>query len=282
MVDNHYSDHRHQMKHNMDHELKVENRREREQGFLMLSDYKLQTRVINCDVHKGRLEHVSRFWHQEHIPFLRKSCVYGKNFNRKNLVNLAKEGTLAHQSPMNIIELSIFMSHYACWKDFLLTDADLLMVAEDDAEPRSRFKHHLSQILTAITEENKPWNGLFLYYGNYLAYETEPVEIVSKRPFLQLETVVSSGIPTASAYILTRSFVEFIVKVSMPMRVPVDVVLGENFNAMGKITYTLNHTGSWNGKHGRRSPLVKVPGWTYDQSTRSIQLPPISEVMKKK
>lgn len=248
-------------------------------GMSMVSNYKVQTRVINCDVHKARLKQIMKSLNLEHVSVKRKPCVYGKDFTKANLEDLAREGTIHRDSAMNVIEMSIYLSHYACWHQFLETDADLLLVFEDDVTVLPDFNKHLGLCLQAITESHEPWNVFYLYHGDYLKYVTEPVAQVSEQPNIVLEQLVKPGIPTMSAYLMTRPFVEYLAKTAIPMKVPVDVFLMNNQNAMGKEAFTLNHTGHWDAKKGRSSPLVAVPGWTFGQSTRSDPFPPLRTIL---
>jgi GR25 family glycosyltransferase involved in LPS biosynthesis len=257
----------------------MRHRKHHAEGMNTMANYKIQTRLINCDSHKDRLAHAMRAINEQKVPVKRKPCVYGKNFTKANLEDLAQEGTIHRDSPMNVIEMSIFLSHYGCWHQFLDTDADLLMILEDDATVQRRFNEHLDACLQAITEYHEPWNIFYLYHGDYLAYQTELIQQVTEHPDIELRQILKPGIPTTSAYVVTRQFAEYLVKTALPMTVPVDVFLSQNQNAMGKEAFTLNHTGHWDDKKGRRSPLVAVPGWSNEQSTRSDPFPPLQVIL---
>lgn len=251
-----------------------------EEGMILLSNYKLQSRVINCTHRTRDFNRILNQAMSEGLPVKKKRCVHGVNLSRSNLRDLVKEGSLHSASHMNVVEISNYLSHYSCWHDFLSTDADLLMVLEDDVTLLPDFTPHLESCLQAITDNHEPWNILYLYHSDYLPYQTEKIADLALRPPVELQKIIKVGVPATSAYIITRNFADYLVRTALPVKVPVTVLFMKNQNANGDEAFTLNHRGHWSSVKGRSSPLVMVPGWQEQVTGKSSPLPPINAILE--
>ena len=247
----------------------------------------IQIRVITCNDQSKRMKHFNHLWHEANKKSSSRynvlQCVNGKKFKKKDLVHLVESKQLDPHTDMDIIEVAIYMSHLKCWEEFLKTDYKYLIVMEDDVEIRPYFEQGLKRVLKALdTLKRSEWNGvLYLFHGNYISYKQEPFRTVQNRkPKITFNRIIPKStktmlpIPTGSAYLLTRDMAKKWVKDFYPMSKPVDVIMANYY----KKALTLNMKGDHFGPHGRSSPLIYLPQYTDDQSSRS-EVPYVDEML---
>ena len=122
--------------------------------------------IINCDIHKNRLDKFKKYAKKAHLKFCRESCVNGKKFDNKMLYKMyTHKPQIVKKADITPIEVSIVMSHINAWMKILDSGEDYGMVIEDDAEIENQARKVVSdelndQICQSILSQNR--DGHFL------------------------------------------------------------------------------------------------------------------------
>ena len=117
---------------------------------------KIVTYLINLDGSNQRLANATAQLEQQHWPFTRFPAYDGRG---KALSEFRHYDDTAAQhilgrSLMNS-ELGCYTSHYGCVEQFLQTDADYLLVLEDDIQVLPDFKQKLDALLTYLQQHRE-------------------------------------------------------------------------------------------------------------------------------
>ena len=184
---------------------------------------KILWRVINCTVHKKRLETFRTKAEKAGIPHVsRVSCINGKKFTDNKFCQMINDGLLKYNADLTPTEVAICLSHAKCWKQLIDSSADYMVVFEDDCRPYVSFMKKFNQIMEAELD----FDILWLYNGNWAKTKNgyKKVADVGKIPiFRETKPYCAS----ASAYILSRKWAEVLYKKMFPIFVPVDNFMGE-------------------------------------------------------
>lgn len=109
---------------------------------------KVVTYLINLDGSHERLDRATKQLADVHWPFERFSAVDGRGKDLTEFANYDNQGAndVLGRRLMNS-ELGCYLSHYGCVEKFLTTDADYLVVLEDDMKINQDFKAKLGAVL---------------------------------------------------------------------------------------------------------------------------------------
>ena len=109
---------------------------------------KVITYLINLDGSDQRLEQATTQLNAVNWPFERFSAVDGRGKALTEFANYDDQGAqqILGRSLMNS-ELGCYLSHYGCAEKFLTTDADYLVVLEDDLKINNNFKIKIDSII---------------------------------------------------------------------------------------------------------------------------------------
>lgn len=109
---------------------------------------KVVTYLINLEGSDERLARATAQLEAVHWPFERFAAYDGRGKSLSDFedYNDVEANRILGRSLMNS-ELGCYLSHYGCAEQFLKTDADYLIVLEDDMKITSDFKNAVDQIL---------------------------------------------------------------------------------------------------------------------------------------
>lgn len=109
---------------------------------------KVETYLINLDGSDERLKSASEQLHAQNFPFTRFSAHDGRGKALSDFANYddKKANAIMGRSLLNS-ELGCYLSHLGCVKKFLKTDADYLIVLEDDLKMSVDFQKTIQGIL---------------------------------------------------------------------------------------------------------------------------------------
>jgi glycosyl transferase family 25 len=117
---------------------------------------KVETYLINLDGSDQRLASATAQLQQQGWPFTRFSAYdgRGKALSEFKQYNDAEAQRILGRSLMNS-ELGCYLSHYGCAEKFLESDADYLVVLEDDIQVLPNFKHKLESLLNYLDQHKE-------------------------------------------------------------------------------------------------------------------------------
>ena len=114
------------------------------------------TYLINLDGSAERLARATEQLNKVNWPFERYAAYdgRGKDLSHFDQYDDAKARQFLGRSLLNA-ELGCYLSHYGCVKKFLETDADYLVVLEDDMKIADNFKTELEQVLSYLDQHRE-------------------------------------------------------------------------------------------------------------------------------
>lgn len=121
---------------------------------------KIQTYLINLDGSDDRLTTASQQLDLQGIKFTRFSAVDARNKSLDQFENYndIKANKVMGRSLLNG-EIGCYLSHLGCVEKFLTTDADYLIVLEDDMQLESDFVEAIQKILKYLDSDyTNKWN----------------------------------------------------------------------------------------------------------------------------
>lgn len=191
---------------------------------------KILWRVINCAVHKERLKKFREKAKKANLPHVtRVSCINGKKFTDNKFCKMIRNGTLKYDANLTPTEVAICLSHAKCWKQLIDSNAEYMVIFEDDCRPYVSFMEKFNKIMDA----NLDFDILWLYNGNWARTKThyKKVANVGDIPiFRETKPYCASG----SAYVLTKKWAKVLYKKMFPIVDPVDNFMGETRLKSGK------------------------------------------------
>lgn len=213
-------------------------------------------RVINCKIHEKRLKNFREKVEKANIPHVtRVSCINGKKFSNKKFCNMIGDGILNPNADLTPTEVAICLSHAKCWKQLLKSNAEYMVVFEDDCRPYKSFMEKFDSVMDA----NLDFDILWLYNGNWkmTKHAYTKVATVDKIPIYRENLTY---IASCSCYVITRKWAQYLYDKMFPIMYPVD-----DFMGMVKIKsakhYTVNNTKRKDGTYDcfTKSPFMYVP-----------------------
>jgi len=117
---------------------------------------KVVTYLINLDGSDQRLANATAQLQHEGWSFTRFAAYDGRGKALSEFTNYndAEAQKILGRSLINS-ELGCYLSHYGCAEKFLETDADYLVVLEDDIQVLPNFKHNLDSLLNYLDQHKE-------------------------------------------------------------------------------------------------------------------------------
>lgn len=117
---------------------------------------KVVTYLINLDGSDQRLANATAQLQHEGWPFTRFAAYDGRGKALSEFTNYddAEAQKILARSLINS-ELGCYLSHYGCAEKFLETDADYLVVLEDDIQVLPNFKQNLESLLNYLDQHKE-------------------------------------------------------------------------------------------------------------------------------
>jgi GR25 family glycosyltransferase involved in LPS biosynthesis len=188
-----------------------------------------ETYVINCGVHSKRMSVFKKYADKAGLEIEREECVNGKAYTNQLIVKMIKDGIVGKNAELSPIEVAICLSHYNCWVRFLQTGCSpYCLILEDDAQVKPNFVDKVTNILEGLESRDKHFGVLILHPGNWMRTKSLQKRVGTIDGMVVNQETVPHN-PSGTAYILTRPFAEYLVKNMFPIRLPVDIYIGDNF-----------------------------------------------------
>lgn len=180
---------------------------------------KVVTYLINLDGSDQRLASATAQLQQQDWPFIRFSAYdgRGKALSEFKQYGDAEAQRILGRSLINS-ELGCYLSHYGCVEKFLETDADYLVVLEDDIHVLPNFKSNLQSLLD--------------YLDQHKALDWYVVNLAAKKKKLAKDIVQMEHYNLWHAYyfpirgvglVWSRKGAEEFVRLGKEIHVPVDI-----------------------------------------------------------
>jgi len=121
---------------------------------------KILTYLINLDGSNQRLENATRLLDEQGVEFQRIAAFDGREKSLFELedYNNEKAQQFMGRELLNA-EVGCYLSHVKCVQEFLQTDADYLIVLEDDMKVVAGFKHKINSMLKFLSAHSDvKWN----------------------------------------------------------------------------------------------------------------------------
>ena len=138
---------------------------------------------------------------------------------------------------INIIEVSINLSHINAWLKILNSNYEYGMIFEDDITFKPNFKKHINLMLNELQENNKNFDILYLWNGNWMNTKSalKPVHKINKDLVIKREMKPFNA--GNVSYIISKKAIKLLLKNILPIGNPVDLFMGKFYKQL-KI-YTL-------------------------------------------
>ena len=121
---------------------------------LQIYNNKIPVYVINCDIHKKRINKFRKYANKAKLSICRELCVNGRNFDKKIICSMIKNNLVAKKADLTSIEIAIFYSHINALQRFVNSRKKYGLILEDDAQVNVNFKNMLKQTLKALKSYN--------------------------------------------------------------------------------------------------------------------------------
>ena len=148
-------------------------------------DIKMPVYVINCAMHKERMEKFTRFALAANVKACRVPCVLGKKFSHSLICKMMEKGVLDPDADMTKVEVSINMSHYNCWQKLVNSCCQYALILEDDVELKPDFVEKINSVFDALIRKNEHFSILQLWDGHW-DEEPGPKRDSSRVPFMNV------------------------------------------------------------------------------------------------
>lgn len=191
---------------------------------------KTLTYLINLDGSDARLESATKQLEQINWPFERISAYDGRGKDLTDFVDYDDKQARKNlgRSLLNA-EIGCYLSHYQCAQKFLKTDADILVVLEDDLKMSDNFE-------TIV-------NGVLEYLHNHSELDWYLINIAAKKKKLATDITTINNHSLWHAYyfpirglglIWSRKGAEAFVRKGKPISMPVDIFFQRWLSQNGK------------------------------------------------
>lgn len=191
---------------------------------------KVVTYLINLDGSEQRLANATMQLYQQDWPFIRFSAYDGRGKALSEFHNYddAAAQRILGRSLLNS-ELGCYLSHYGCVEKFLQTDADYLVVLEDDIQILPNFRQNLE--------------ALFRYLDENKALDWYVINLAAKKNKLSKTITTLNNYKLAHAFyfpirgvglIWSRRGAEQFLQAGKNMQMPVDVFFQSWLSQNGK------------------------------------------------
>ena len=240
--------------------------------------------MINCNIHKQRLEKFKKYAKKANIEYCRLSCVNGKKFNNNIIHKMYNHNPqIIKKSDLTPIEVSIVISHINAWLKILASPYDYGIVCEDDAELRVSFKSNVNLVLKELESHKIKFDILFLWNGNWNKTKSflEQVLRINKKINIKRET--ENFTPGTVCYIITKKFIKKILQDILPINKSVDVFLGSYYKKARMLTVEMKYNKT---KKCYMSPFFTTGAWVCGgdwgtgNTTQNYDVPDIRQIIE--
>lgn len=178
---------------------------------------KVETYLINLDGSDERLASATTQLNAQQFSFTRFPAYDGRKKQLSDFVdyNDQKANQIMGRSLLNS-ELGCYMSHLGCVKKFLQTDADYLIVLEDDLKVSEHFKETVDDILKYLdTHRDLDWYLINLAAKKRKIYT--PIQTFEHHTLIHAYYFPIRGIGLIWSRQGAQAFVNYIQDISMPV-----------------------------------------------------------------
>ena len=250
--------------------------------------YKIPFLLINCIVHKDRLEKFDKSAKKIKLKYLRVNCVYGKNYSNKLIYDMFKNNIIKDTNYINQIELSISISHINCWLKILNSKYEYGLVCEDDITFKNDFIKKVNIILKNIFEKNINLDVLYLWNGNWMntKHKLKSVLKISDNLIIKKENAKFNA--GNVCYIISKNMITKLLKKIFPIKNPIDLFMGTFYNKAHMLSLYMKYDKK---KFKDISPLFESGTWddkvfyvddnedSDEQSTQNYELPGLKKLI---
>jgi len=225
-------------------------------------DIKMPLIVINCNTHKDRMDKFDKSAQKIGLDYYRLKCVYGKKLTDKQIYTMYKKNLIKKTDFINIIEVTINLSHINAWLKILNSNYEYGMVCEDDITFKHKFKKHVNLMLNELQENNKNFDILYLWNGNWMNTKSalKPVHTINKDLVIKREMKPFNA--GNVSYIISKKAIKLLLKKILPISNPVDLFIGKFYKQLKIYTLYMKYhkvnmkdisplfvSGSWDDKN---------------------------------
>ena len=195
-------------------------------------DIKLPFLVINCDAHKDRLRKFKASAKKIKLAYYRLKCVYGKKFTDKQIYTMYKKELIKKTDWINTIELSINLSHINAWLKIINSNYEYGIVCEDDIIFKKTFIKNVNLILNQLKENNKKFDILYLWNGNWARTKSFQKRILKINEKFIINKELEQFNAGTVCYVISKKAAEYLYKRIFPIKDPVDMFIGKYYKRL--------------------------------------------------
>lgn len=239
--------------------------------------------VINCAIHKERLNKFKKYSKKAQIEFCRINCVNGKKFNNDLIYKMYNHTPqIVNKNSLTPIEVSISISHINAWIKILNSPYNYGIICEDDAEVRVNFKKDLNLVLEKLDENNIKFDILLLWNGNWVNTKSYLKQILKINKHINIKQETKNFISGTVCYVITKKFIKNILKDILPIKSAVDYFLGNYFNKAKILTIEMKKNKT---KNCYISPFFRTGAWicggewSTGNTTQDYEVPKIKDII---
>lgn len=127
--------------------------------------------LINLDGSDARLQSATQQLHADGVDFVRIPAVDGRGKSPSEYKEYDEAGALQYMGrPLKGGEMGCYFSHLKCIDQFLQSDADYVVVVEDDAKWNVRTKEKISELLMWLENNNKEFDIINIGFNKNKIY----------------------------------------------------------------------------------------------------------------
>jgi len=183
---------------------------------------KVLFRVINCLVDKKRLTKFRKSALRANLPKItRVSCIDGRKYNHQKFCDLISEGKLYYKAELTPTQVAISLSHIKCWEQLVNSKADYMVVFEDDCHFFKSFMPKFEAVMGAKLN----FDVFYLYNGNW-GQTRSSLKKITTVDDIHIYKETKRYIASASAYIITKEWANFLLDRVYPIEIPIDDFMG--------------------------------------------------------
>ncbi len=243
-------------------------------------DLKMPLLVINCDIHKDRLDKFDKSAKKIGLDYYRLKCVYGKKLTDAQIYNMYKKKLIKKTDFINIIEVSINLSHINAWLKILNSKYEYGMVCEDDITFKPNFKKNVNLMLNELQANNKNFDILYLWNGNWMNTKSALKSVHKINKDLVIKREMKPFNAGNVSYVISKKAIKLILEKILPIGDPVDLFMGKFYRQLNIYTLYMKYdkvnmkdisplfiSGEWDDKYYIDSDSQS----TQDYDTDSLQ-----------
>lgn len=204
-------------------------------------DIKMPFIVINCDIHQARLNKFNDSAKKIKLAYNRLKCVYGNNLTNKQIYNMYKKNLIKNTDFINIIEVSINLSHINAWLKILKSDYEYGIICEDDITFKPTFIKNVNLILNQLKEHNKNFDVLYLWNGNWMNTKSSLKNVLKINNNLIIKREMKSFNAGNVSYIISKKAIKILLDKIFPIANPIDLFMGKFYKSLKMYTLYMKY-----------------------------------------